>query len=167
MMSILLRDATPDDFPSVLALNAAEVEHTSAMDGVRLAKLAALSTIFRVATVDGEVAAFLMVMRDGCGYVNPNFDWFAARHPRFLYIDRIVVGARFQGLGLGSRLYRELFGFARDQGVPVLACEYNVEPPNEPSRIFHDRFGFREVGSQWLDEGRKRVSLQVASTAAM
>ncbi|MFY2763162.1 GNAT family N-acetyltransferase [Arenimonas sp. MALMAid1274] len=157
-----LRDAAPADFPAILALNDAEVAHTSAMDMARLRQLHGYAGWHRVAVVDGAVAAFLLAMRDGCGYVNPNFDWFAARYPRFLYVDRVVVGAGFQGLGLGSQLYRELFEQARRQQVPVIACEYNLQPPNAASQAFHDRFGFREVGSQWLDGGAKRVSLQVA-----
>jgi predicted GNAT superfamily acetyltransferase len=44
-----------------------------------------------------------------------------------------------------------------------VTCEYNIEPPNEASRRFHDKFGFREIGTQWLDDGTKRVSLQAAS----
>lgn len=46
----------------------------------------------------------------------------------------------------------------------AIVCEYNIVPPNEPSRIFHDKFGFHEVGSQWLGKGSKQVSLQVAET---
>jgi predicted GNAT superfamily acetyltransferase len=76
-----------------------------------------------------------------------------------------VVGGEHQGLRLGSRLYQDLFEFARAQGISVVACEYNLVPPNEPSRIFHDKFGFQEVGSQWLDDGAKQVSLQAAPVA--
>jgi hypothetical protein len=43
-----------------------------------------------------------------------------------------------------------------------VTCEYNLFPPNEPSRLFHDRFGFREQGTQWVASGTKRVSLQAA-----
>ena len=159
-----LRDIEDADTDAIVALNLVEEAQTSPMDATRLRQLVALSAYRRVADVDGEVGAFLLAMRDGCGYVNPNFEWFAARHASFLYIDRIVVGVSFQGLGLGSLLYRDLFEFARAQGLPALACEYNVEPPNESSRRFHDRFGFREVGSQWLQGGSKRVSLQMAAT---
>ena len=163
MTEIVLRDAEPRDFPAVVALNASEVSHTSAMDPARLHQLHGYACYHKVVEIDGVVGAFLLAMREGCGYLNANFEWFAARYPSFLYVDRIVVGAGHQGLRLGSLLYRDLFEFARAQGIPVVACEYNLVPPNEPSRIFHDKFGFKQVGSQWLDGGTIQVSLQVAS----
>lgn len=162
MTAIELRDALAADFVEVVALNASEVSHTSAMDEARLRQLHGYACYHKVAEADGEVGAFVLAMREGCGYVNANYEWFAARYPSFLYVDRIVVGARHQGLRLGKRLYLDLFEFARSQNIPVVACEYNLVPPNEPSRIFHDKFGFQEVGSQWLDGGAKHVSLQVA-----
>lgn len=165
MTAIELRDARPADFAAVVALNASEVSHTSAMDEARLRQLHGYACYHKVVEIDGVVAAFLLAMREGCGYVNANFEWFAARYPSFLYVDRIVVGASHQGLRLGTLLYRDLFEFARTQGIPLVACEYNLVPPNEPSRIFHDKFGFQEVGSQWLEGGAKQVSLQVASVA--
>lgn len=156
-----LRAAVPGDFDAIVALNAAEVQHTSAMDAARLRTLDALAWRHVVAEVDGQVAAFLLAMRDGAAYANANFEWFAARYPRFVYVDRIVVGAHGQGLGLGSRLYEDLIDAACVAGIGIIACEYNVVPPNLPSQRFHDRFGFREVGRQWLEEGAKQVSMQV------
>lgn len=164
MAAIILRDADASDFDAVVALNLGEVKHTSPMDATRLCQLDGLAAYHKVAVVDGEVAAFLLAMRDGCGYVNDNFGWFAARFATFLYADRIVVGAAHQGLGLGTQLYRDIFAYARSVGIPTIACEYNIVPPNEPSRAFHARFGFREVGRQWLNQGAKQVSLQIADT---
>jgi uncharacterized protein len=43
-----------------------------------------------------------------------------------------------------------------------VTCEYNIVPPNEPSRIFHGKFGFREIGTQWIANGAKQVSMQAA-----
>lgn len=161
----VIRHATAADFPRIVALNAAEVAHTSVMDAERLGVLHQAACLHRVAEVDGEVAAFLLAFRDGANYPNPNFDWFAARYPSFVYVDRVVVDARFNGRGVGSLLYRDLFGYARRTGAAVVTCEFNVVPPNEASARFHARWGFAEVGRQWLDEGRKQVSLQAAPTA--
>lgn len=158
----LLRDATAADFPRIVVLNAAEVRQTSAMDLERLAYLHGRAAWHRVAVVGDEVVAFLLAFRDGADYPNPNFDWFAARYPSFVYVDRVVVDAAFNGRGIGSLLYRDLFGRARDLGAGVVACEFNVVPPNEASARFHARWGFREVGTQWLEGGGKQVSLQVA-----
>lgn len=159
----VLRDARGEDFPRILALNAVEVRQTSAMDLDRLRFLHGLASYHRVALVDGEVAAFLLAFRDGAAYPNQNFDWFAARYPSFVYIDRVVVDAAFNGRGIGSLLYRDLFEHAGECGAAVVACEFNIVPANEASARFHAHWGFAEVGRQWLDEGRKQVSLQVAA----
>jgi predicted GNAT superfamily acetyltransferase len=161
----LIRDADEGDIAAIVALNAAEVRHTSPMDADRTRQLASLSAYHRVATLDGRPVAFLLAMRAGADYRNDNFAWFADRYPDFLYVDRIVVDAAAQGHRLGSRLYADLFAFSRERGVPRITCEFNVVPPNEPSRLFHARHGFVEAGRQWLDEGRKQVSMQVAEIA--
>ncbi len=161
-----LRDVSEADLLRVLELNADEVQHTSPMDLDRLRLLHSMASYHRVACVDGEVAAFLLALKDHAPYVNDNYAWFSARYPEFLYVDRIVVDHRFQGRALGSLLYRDLFRFAQAQQVKTITCEFNLVPPNEPSRRFHAKFGFEEVGTQWLAGGTKRVSLQAAATSS-
>ena len=68
----------------------------------------------------------------------------------------------FAGLKIGSRLYEDLFDCARSQGIKTITCEYNIQPPNPASQRFHDKFGFKELGQQWVALGTKRVSLQAA-----
>lgn len=162
MTNVVVRDAAAADFERIVALNAMFVAETSPMDLARLQQLHALAFHHRVALIDGEVAGFLLAMRDGAAYVNDNFDWFATRYPRFVYVDRIVVAAAAAGTGIGRRLYDDLFDRARRLGIGVVACEYNLEPPNPASKAFHDRFGFSEVGRQHVAGGNKLVSLQTA-----
>ena len=163
-MTPMLRDAVPGDFGTICALNRAEVRHTSAMDVSRLIELDALSCYHKVAVREDVVCAFLLAMCNGSPYVNDNFEWFAARYARFIYVDRIVVAATAQGMRLGTLLYEDLFRHARRNAIPLVTCEYNIVPPNEPSRAFHGKFGFKERGTQWLANGAKRVSLQAAET---
>lgn len=162
MAGAILRDAVDADFDRIADINAAAVVKTSAMDVDRLRFLHSLAGYHKVAIVDGRVAAFLLAMPDGVDYPNGNYGWFAARYPRFLYVDRIVVDSAFSGLGIGSRMYRDLFEYARSQRIGTVACEYNIEPPNHASRQVHDKSGFREVGTQYVADGTKRVSMQVA-----
>lgn len=154
------RIAVESDFEAILRLNDAEERQTSSMDLERLRSLVRMSACCKVCTVDGEVVAFLIALRDGTPYRNDNYQWFVSRFPSFLYVDRVVVDSRFAGRGIGSRLYEELFAFARGNGIGTLACEYNIDPPNPASRAFHDKFGFREHGTQWVAGGTKQVSLQ-------
>jgi len=158
---MLLRDYRPDDADAVLALNAASVAVLSPLDALHLRALAAQAAYHRIAERDGAPVGFLLALREGSAYDSPNYRWFAARYPRFLYIDRVVVGADQRGLGVGAALYADLFAFARAAGLDTVACEYDVEPPNDASARFHARFGFGEVGRQRL-AGGKQVSLQVA-----
>jgi predicted GNAT superfamily acetyltransferase len=162
--SIEIRAAAPMDYEAICALNLAEVQHTSAMDVARLAKLDALSCYHRVASLDGNVLAFLLAMCNGSLYENENFEWFSRKYARFIYVDRVVVSAACRGQRLASRLYEDIFSRARLNGIPLVACEYNIVPLNEPSRWFHDKFGFKEQGTQWVANGTKKVSLQIAET---
>jgi len=162
MRDIVVRDATADDFAAICALNLADVEHTSPMDLARLGALAGLSCYHKVACSEGRVLAFLLAMRSGAPYENDNFDWFARRFKDFLYVDRIVVSSASRGLRLGTLLYEDLFQFARANDIARVTCEYNISPPNEPSRRFHGKFGFEEQGTQWVAGHTKKVSLQAA-----
>jgi uncharacterized protein len=162
MPKVAIRPAAPKDFETICALNLAEVRHTSAMDRVRLAELHEMSCYHKVASLNDVVSGFLLAMCSGCPYENDNFKWFSERYARFIYIDRIVVAPASRGQRLGSLLYEDLFMHARSNAIPLVACEYNIVPPNEPSRVFHDKFGFKERGTQWLANRSKRVSLQVA-----
>jgi len=161
MPDIVIRNAQQHDFAQILQLNRIAVQHTSAMDMDRLHHLDRLAAYHRVALVDGQFAGFLFAMRDGTNYVNDNFNWFAERLDNFLYIDRIVVAAEYAGQKIGTALYQDLIHFARQLEIKHIACEYNVEPPNPPSQAFHDKWGFTEMGSQWLNGKTKRVSLQI------
>ena len=87
-----------------------------------------------------------------------------SKYTRFIYVDRVVVSSAFRGQSFGSLLYKDLFHYARDNAIPLVTCEYNIVPSNEPSRLFHDKFGFKEQGTQWVANGAKRVSLQAAVT---
>jgi len=156
----MIRDATASDFPAILALNAESVHFLSPLDEARLQRLHAQAAYHRVVEIDGEVAAFLLVLREGADYDSPNYLWFAQRYPQFLYVDRIVVDARRQGQGLAARLYDDLLEFAATARIAQLTCEFDLDPPNPASAKFHARYGFREVGKQWLGGGKKQVSLQ-------
>ena len=163
MQNVVIRTAGPGDFETICALNLAEVQHTSAMDLGRLTELDAISCYHKVAAQGGLVSAFLLAMCDHSSYANENFEWFSKNYSRFIYVDRVVVARASRGLRLGSLLYEDLFRHARANAIPLVTCEYNVVPPNEPSRLFHEKFGFKEQGSQWVANGAKRVSLQVAA----
>jgi len=156
----MIRDARPDDFPEILALNAESVHFLSLLDAMRLRHLHAQAAYHRVVEREGKIAAFLLAFREGVDYDSLNYRWFAQNFPRFLYIDRIVVAGSARGLGFGAQLYDDILAFAAATNAARLTAEFDIEPPNPVSAAFHQRYGFREVGTQWLGGGKKQVSLQ-------
>ena len=162
----MIRDATADDFPAILALNAASVHFLSPLDETRLVRLHAGAAFHRVIETPAGVQAFLLAFRETADYDSPNFTWFRERYPAFLYIDRVVVHAGQRGNGLGRLLYDAIIRFAGDSAAPLLTCEFDIDPPNPGSMRFHAAHGFREVGTQWLKGGSKKVSLQARAAAA-
>ena len=159
-----LRNAATSDHKAIISLNETEVQQTSPMNLDRLKALIETAAYCKVAVVDGRVAAFLLALRNGAPYENDNYSWFASRLPSFLYVDRVIVSPEFAGRKIGSKLYDDLFAFARQTGLKTITCEYNITPPNPASKAFHDKFGFRELGTQWIAGGTKQVSLQAAET---
>jgi len=162
---MLLRDAHPSDFAHILRLNEESVQFLSPLNAERLAYLSTQAAYHRVVENEGRVVAFLLAFREGCDYDSPNYQWFTRRYGEFLYIDRVVVARDAQGQGIGNRLYADLFAFAKAARIQRITCEFDIDPPNEKSRRLHESYGFREVGTQSVAGGKKRVSLQATETS--
>jgi len=141
---VSLRDAKWSDWPAIVALNAASVEHTSPMDEDRLGLYASQACYLRVIVEHGTVQAFLLAFRKGSAYRGAVFQALQARPGDFIYIDRVVTAAAARGRGLASELYEDLATAARAERVPALLCEAYLT--NETSLRFHHRRGFREFG---------------------
>ncbi|GMG84436.1 GNAT family N-acetyltransferase [Paralimibaculum aggregatum] len=130
--------------------HARETSHLAPADWAHLVREA------RVALALGE-AGFVIAVDAAADYDSPNFLWFRARYPRFLYVDRIVVSAAARGQGIARRLYDAVFEAARDAGLERVVCEVNRVPPNPGSDAFHAALGFAEVGRAELAGGAKTV----------
>jgi predicted GNAT superfamily acetyltransferase len=156
---LLMRDIAEADFPAVLELNLESEQFLSPLSRERLESLLKQSAYHKVLEEDGRVVAFILTFCSEAAYDSPNFLWFKDRYSSFLYIDRLVVRDGFRNKGLGKMLYRDLIAFCRERNLPRITCEVDVVPPNPVSLRFHRHHGFREVGSQWLYDGKKQVSL--------
>ena len=126
----------------------------------RMLWLKEMSDMFVVAEVNGELAAFLIAIREGQPYDSENYVWFSEKYPQFLYIDRIVIDEPFRAAGLGRALYQAVKDRAIETGVKVVTCEVDTIPYNETSLKFHEAMGFREVGEQIIRGGAIKVSLK-------
>lgn len=151
------------DQPSLAAvhdMNEGALPHVNSVTRAYLGSRIGADGYFRAVYVAGRPAAFLLAMNETADYDSLNFLWFRARYSRFVYIDRVVVGPAHRRAGLGAALYTDLLAWARGR-TPRLACEVNLRPSNEPSLRFHEKQGFRPVGSQDTDGGAKTVSLMI------
>lgn len=160
----MIRNAREADFGRILELNEGSVRFLSPLDDEGLRRLHGQAACSTVVELDGRVVAFLLAFREGAPYGSPNYRWFSERYERFLYIDRVVVDEGCRGKGIGAALYDDIIARAASQGIGVLACEFDLSPPNPASACFHERYGFREVGTQTLPGSGKQVSLRVKFT---
>lgn len=143
---ITLRDYEPADERAVLAINEANVPEVGPLDAVKLAAFTGSAWWMPVVEREGEVVGFAILLVEGAPYESPNYLWFADRHERFAYVDRIAMSAGARSLGVGGSIYREAQDRARRERRDVLCAEVNTIPPNEGSQRFHARHGFEEVG---------------------
>jgi len=139
---------------ALLALNNEHARELSWLEPERLRHLVGQAFLARRI---GNLDAFLLAFDQGAQYDSPNFLWFRARYPRFVYVDRIVVASAARGRGHARRLYDALFEQAMAAGHNRVVCEVNSQPPNPASDAFHAALGFIEVGSAEVYDGSRTV----------
>lgn len=159
-MALAIRDVNEHDLDAVLALNNVAGKSILALDAARLRYFYDHADYFRVAEIDGQLAGFLIALRENGGYTSPNYRWFSARYDAFVYIDRIVIANAFRRHGLGRVFYCDVTSFAEVR-VPLLACEVFLEPRNDVVVLFHGTYGFQEAGQQRMGDDGPLVSLLV------
>ncbi len=159
-MSILIRDVREHELDSILALNNAAGPAILPLDAARLRWFYDTAEYFRVAYRDGALVGFLVGMGSDAVHDSSNFRWFHGHYPRFFYIDRVVVASRRRGGGVGRAFYADVQSYA-ELRYPVLACEVFLEHDNDPVRLFHGSFGFREVGQHVMPENGIRASMLI------
>lgn len=161
-----MRDATAQDRPAILRLNAASVAELSPLDEQRLDYILALAhRCLVVAEQDDadEVLGFAIAIAPGGDYDSANYRWFAQRLGSFLYLDRIAVASQSRRRGIGARLYEAMEAAATPFGRMV--CDVNIQPRNDASLAFHAARGYREVG-QLQHGSSKTVALMCKQLAA-
>jgi predicted GNAT superfamily acetyltransferase len=150
----MLLAPTPDDLDTLLALSNAQEREIGVFTRAAFAELAALS--FRIRMTPGR-EAFLLALAERAPAVAPNYQYFAARFDRFVYIDRVVVAEHARRKGLARLLYDDLFESAGQAGYSRVCCEVNSDPPNPGSDAFHAALGFVQIGEGFLPDRGKRV----------
>jgi len=149
-----IRPVLPGDLSALLQMNNAAVPAVSDLTAEALLDLIAASIACLVAEVNGAPAGFLLCLGEGADYDSPNYAWLSEREKFFAYTDRICVDETLRGRKIGDALYAALFERFAGSGRCFL-CEVNARPANPGSLRFHDRLGFREIGT--ADHGDKAV----------
>ena len=137
---------------TILALNNAHAVETGPLERGELDRM--LKRAFHFAIERDGNDGLLISFDQDADYASPNFLWFKARYPRFVYVDRIIVAAHARGRGLARVFYQELFDRALAAGHERVVCEVNLDPPNPGSLAFHDALGFVSVGEAVLENGK-------------
>ncbi len=163
---VTIRPYDAADEAAVRAVNAANVPEVGPLDDDRLALFAVDAARFDVVEAAGEVVGLLVGLVEGSSYASPNYRWFAQRHDRFAYVDRIALQPEARGIGAADALYDAIEADARAAGRPVLCAEVNVVPPNPRSLRFHERRGFEVVGEVAPYGADERVAMVVKDLTA-
>ena len=148
-----IRRAQEKDLPSILELNNKE-SHWVGKKDINFFQLYMDIPIFIIFENNQEVVGFLMAMDQNTDYDSINFLWFKNKFNKFFYIDRVIVDESMRGKGIASLLYKEVIDM---KGLIPLVAEVSIYPSNESSWIFHDKIGFKEVGT--LTSGNKKVRM--------
>lgn len=154
-----IQPARPEQYSEILKLNESVLPHVNSITETELTAIVAESCYFNVVHHENAVAGFLLALPPGASYSSLNYRWFSQRYSQFMYVDRIVIASNCRGLGFGKQLYQDLEKAAKDIAAPLIACEVNLKPANPNSLAFHQKLGFKEVGQQDTDGGKKRVCL--------
>lgn len=152
---LTLADLVTPEGAALLALNNAHAVELSWLEPERLARLVAEAFLARRV---GVADALLLTFDQDADYDSPNFLWFRARYPAFVYVDRVVVADSARGRGLAKGLYDDLFAAAEAAGHERIVCEVNSDPPNPASDAFHAALGFVPVGTAEIHGGKKTVT---------
>lgn len=160
-----IRPRTPADDDRIRSVNADNVPEVGPLDEGRLALFADAAPHFDVVELDGSVVGVFVGLHEGLPYDSPNYRWFADRHERFAYVDRIALVPEARGVGAADAIYERFEGWAASTGRPVVCAEVNVVPPNPRSSRFHERRGYAvvdEVAPYGTEERVAMVELTVA-----
>ena len=146
------------DLNTVLLMNNEAVPAVNELNAEDLQWYFEVANTFFVGEIDGEIVGFLVGL-DGPGlpYESENYAWFSSRYEKFLYVDRVVVDSGIFSQGLGQLFYKKFIEVP--SGYSFLRAEVNLRPRNERSLRFHEKFGFKPVGEQDTNEGKKTVQM--------
>ena len=156
-----LRDILEDDLSKIFHINETSIPAVNSVSLNELKWFLSKKIYFKCAEdEDRNICGFLLVLPSGLDYESLNYKWFSVRYSNFAYIDRIAIEENSKRKGIGSNLYIDLESLMRDK-YDLIACEFNIKPLNEISKMFHEKLDYKNVGYQYTENGTKQVSLMI------
>ncbi len=155
-----LRDAKHSDIDKIVQINKSAIPAVNYVSYDEFEWFLNRKLYFKIAeNSNGAISGFLLVLPSGLEYKSLNYKWFSGRYDNFAYIDRIVIMDEFKKNGIGKSLYLDL---EKNIGeYQLIACEFNIEPPNPISKKFHESLNYKNVGYQLTENETKKVSLMI------
>lgn len=157
-MALVVRDVHAHELDSILALNNGAGRSIRPLDMAELERLNAHACHFKLTELDGQIAGFLIALREDDDAGNPRLELQRAHFSKFVFIDRIVVAPSYRRHGLGRVFYAAVTSYAEAR-VPVLTCEIQLEPRDDVALLFHGSWGFHEIAQRTSATTGKRVAL--------
>jgi hypothetical protein len=157
-MAFQIEPTVSNDLSHILKLNQAALPAVSSTNIENMQHFLRIVDYFRTLKVGKNIAGFLIALTPDKDYHSLNYKWFEQKYNSFMYVDRVVIDRPFQDKGYGTAFYNNLSAFTKGKS-PRITCEVNIRPPNEGSMIFHNKYGFKPVGTQTTEGGKKEVSL--------
>ncbi len=155
-----LRDAKYSDIDKIVQINKSAIPAVNYVSYNEFEWFLNRKLYFKIAeNFHGAITGFLLVLPSGLEYKSLNYKWFSRRYDKFAYIDRIVIMDEFKKNGIGKSLYLDLEKNISE--YELIACEYNIEPPNPISKKFHKSLNYENVGHQLTENETKKVSLMI------
>ena len=157
-MDFTISETTSDELPLIVKMNQEALPAVSSVNINDMNHFLTILDYFRSLKIEEKLVGFLIALTPGKEYYSVNYKWFEKRFDSFMYVDRIVIDPSYQGNGLGKAFYNDLVDFSNNK-TDRITCEVNIRPKNEGSMIFHEKYGFVQVGTQTTENGKKEVSL--------
>ena len=155
-----LRDAKHSDIDRIVQINKSAIPAVNYVSYNEFEWFLNRKLYFKIAeNSHGAISGFLLVLPSGLEYKSLNYKWFSGRYEKFAYIDRIVIMDEFKKNGIGKSLYLDLEKNISE--YELIACEFNIEPPNPISKKFHESLKYENVGHQLTENETKKVSLMI------
>ena len=157
-MNFTISNTITDELPYILKMNQEALPAVSSVSIDDMEHFLYIVDYFRTLKVENKIAGFLIALSPRKDYSSLNYKWFEKTYNSFMYVDRIVIDTNYHRNGLGTSFYNDLETFSIGKSSRI-TCEVNIRPKNKGSMVFHETYGFEQVGTQTTEEGKKEVSL--------